>query len=117
LLSSIVNNVSEMTGLRKLILVTADHHPLHKYFKELAEELGKKYSVPIEVRMEDYLFLIEHGDTDEYGMAWVPQLLAELETGAIVKVLTKPVLDSMGNISKENDLKTSIDNIEKAIKG
>lgn len=105
-----------MAGLKKLILVTADHHPLHKYFKELAEELSKKYGVPLEVRMEDYLFLIEHGDTDEYGMAWVPQLLAELETGAIVKVLTKPVLDSMGNISKDNDLRTSIENIERAVR-
>ncbi|MEM2007062.1 MAG: hypothetical protein QXG17_07240 [Sulfolobales archaeon] len=106
-----------MAKLSKLILVTADHHPLHKYFKELAEELSKKYGVPLDVRVEDYLFLIEHGDTDEYGMAWLPQLLAELDSGEIVKVLTKPVLDSMGNISKDNDLGTSIVNIEKATTG
>ena len=106
-----------MARLSKLILVTADHHPLHKYFKELAEELSKRYSVPLEVRMEDYLFLIQHGDTDEYGMAWVPQLLAELDSGTIVKVLTKPVLDSMGNISKENDLRASVENLERALGG
>jgi hypothetical protein len=104
-----------MARLSKLILVTADHHPLHKYFKEIAEELSKKYGVPLEVRMEDYLFLIQYGDTDEFGMAWVPQLLAQLDTGEIVKVLTKPVLDSMGNISKENDLRESTRNIERAI--
>lgn len=104
-----------MGKLSRLILVTADHHPLHKYFKELAEELSKKYGVPLEVRTEDYLFLIEHGDTDEYGMAWVPQLLAELDSGEIVKVLTKPVLDSAGNISRENDINTSMENIEKAV--
>ncbi|MEM2196457.1 MAG: hypothetical protein QW290_05205, partial [Sulfolobales archaeon] len=67
--------------------------------------------------VEDYLFLIEHGDTDEYGMAWLPQLLAELDSGEIVKVLTKPVLDSMGNLSKDNDIGASIANIEKAIAG
>ncbi len=106
-----------MAKLDRLILVTADHHPLHKYFKELSEELGRRYGVPVEVRVEDYLFLIEHGDTDEYGMAWLPQLLARLDTGKIVRVLTKPVLDSLGNISKENDLRTSIENIEKAIAG
>jgi len=104
-----------MARLSKLILVTADHHPLHKYFKEIAEELSNKYGVPLEVRMEDYLFLIQYGDTDEFGMAWVPQLLAQLDTGEIVKVLTKPVLDSMGNISKENDLRESTRNIERAI--
>jgi hypothetical protein len=104
-----------MAKLSRLILVTADHHPLHKYFKEIAEELIKKYGVPLEVRMEDYLFLIQYGDTDEFGMAWVPQLLAQLDTGEIVKVLTKPVLDSMGNISKENDLRESTRNIERAI--
>lgn len=104
-----------MAKLSRLILVTADHHPLHKYFKEIAEELSKKYGVPLEVRMEDYLFLIQYGDTDEFGMAWVPQLLAQLDTGEIVKVLTKPVLDSMGNISKENDLRESTRNIERAI--
>jgi hypothetical protein len=104
-----------MAKLSRLILVTADHHPLHKYFKEIAEELSKKYGVPLEVRMEDYLFLIQYGDTDEFGMAWVPQLLAQLDTGEIVKILTKPVLDSMGNISKENDLRESTRNIERAI--
>lgn len=104
-----------MVRLSRLILVTADHHPLHKYFKEIAEELSKKYGVPLEVRVEDYLFLIQYGDTDEFGMAWVPQLLAQLDTGEIVKVLTKPVLDSMGNISKENDLRESTQNIEKAL--
>ncbi|MEM1910961.1 MAG: hypothetical protein QXU78_04050, partial [Sulfolobales archaeon] len=93
-----------MAKLSKLILVTADHHPLHKYFKELAEELSKKYGVPLDIRVEDYLFLIEHGDTDEYGMAWLPQLLAELDSGEIVKVLTKPVLDSMGNLSKVSSI-------------
>ncbi|MCX8185114.1 MAG: hypothetical protein RMI56_03520 [Sulfolobales archaeon] len=104
-----------MTRLTKLILVTADHHPLHKYFKEIAEELSKKYGVPLEIRVEDYLFLIEHGDTDEYGMAWIPQILAELDSGEIFKVLTKPILDSMGNISKENDVNASIKSIESAI--
>ncbi|MEM1623252.1 MAG: hypothetical protein QW780_01165 [Sulfolobales archaeon] len=104
-----------MAKLSKLILVTADHHPLHKYFKEIAEELSKKYGVPLDIRVEDYLFLIQHGDTDEYGMAWLPQLLAELDSGKIVKVLTKPVLDSMGNISRDNDISASVANIEKAI--
>ncbi|MCX8209029.1 MAG: hypothetical protein N3G79_05255 [Sulfolobales archaeon] len=104
-----------MGRLARLILVTADHHPLHKYFKEIAEELSRRYGVPLEIRVEDYLFLIQYGDTDEYGMAWVPQILAELDSGEIFKVLTKPILDSMGNISKENDVSASIRSIESAI--
>jgi len=79
--------------IKKLILVTAKHMPQHKYFSELAEELSKKMGVELEVREEDYAFLAEHGDTDEFGMPWTPQLLAELDDGRIVVLLSKMPFD------------------------
>jgi len=79
--------------VKKLILVTAKHMPQHKYFNELAEELRKKLGVELEVREEDYAFLAEHGDTDEFGMPWTPQLLAELDDGRIVVLLSKMPFD------------------------
>ncbi len=83
-----------MSKIKKLILVTADYHPLHKYFTTLAEKTAKELGVETEVRQEDYIFLIEHGDTDELGMAWIPQLLAELDDGKVVLLLSKAPFDS-----------------------
>lgn len=83
-----------MSKVKKLILVTAEYHPLHKYFTTLAEKVAKELGVNVNVREEDYVFLIEHGDTDELGMAWLPQLLAELDDGTITLLLSKAPFDS-----------------------
>ncbi|MEM4519329.1 MAG: hypothetical protein QXD94_02720 [Sulfolobales archaeon] len=82
-----------MGRIRKLILVTAEYHPLHKYFTSLAERTAKELGIDTEVRYEDYIFLIEHGDTDELGMAWIPQLLAELDDGRVTLLLSKAPFD------------------------
>ncbi|MET1128981.1 MAG: hypothetical protein ABWW70_06655 [Thermoproteota archaeon] len=78
-----------MSQLKKLILVTADHHPQHKLWTELAEKLAKELGAELDVRYEDYVLLVEHGDTDDLGMAWLPQLLAELDDGKIVLLLSR----------------------------
>lgn len=83
-----------MGKIKKLILVTAEHHPLHKYFTMLTKKVADELKVDVEVREEDYLFLIEHGDTDELGMAWIPQILAELDDGKIILLLSKAPFDS-----------------------
>jgi hypothetical protein len=78
-----------MSQLKKLILVTADHHPQHKLWVELAERLAKELGAELDVRYEDYVLLVEYGDTDDLGMAWLPQLLAELDDGKIVLLLSR----------------------------
>jgi len=78
-----------MTKIRKLILVTAKHLPQHRYFVKIAEELRKKLNCELEIREEDYEFLSIHGDKDEFGMAWAPQLFAELDDGSIKVVISK----------------------------
>jgi hypothetical protein len=78
---------------RKLILVTAEHHPHHKLWLKLLDEIAKEKGLEKEIRIEDYVFLIEHGDTDELGMAWVPQLLVELDNGEIKLLLSRLPLD------------------------
>ncbi len=80
----------------KLILVTAKDHPQHKMWVKLVEEVSKETGIPFEVRLEDYVLLTEHGDTDELGMAWLPQLLAELDNGEYVVLLSRmPLNDSL----------------------
>lgn len=87
-----------MAKVKKLILVTATHHPLHKVFNNLLEELAEKLGVEKEVKIEDYVFLIKYGETDEYGMAGTPQLLVELDDGKILPILTQksmPLTDAL----------------------
>jgi hypothetical protein len=73
----------------KLVLVTAEHHPHHKLWMQLLERIAEKTGLEKEVRIEDYVYLIEHGDTDEYGMAWLPQLLVEYDDGTVKLLLSK----------------------------
>ncbi len=85
-----------MAKIKKIYLVTATHHPYHELWSKLAKEIADKLDTELEVRYEDYLFLIEHGDTDEYGMAWVPQILAEFDDGTITVLLSQlPLNESL----------------------
>lgn len=76
-----------MVSLKKFILVTATHHPYHEKWLKLTQELSQQFGVEYEVKEEDYVFAIEHGKTDELGMAGLPQLFAELSDGRITVVL------------------------------
>ncbi len=85
-----------MPRVKKLILVTATHHPLHNLWVKLLDRLASDHGVEKEIRIEDYVLLVEHGATDEYGMAWLPQLLAEMDDGSIKLVLAKfPLNDAL----------------------
>jgi len=71
----------------KLVLDTAKFHPLHKAWLSLAEKLAGELGVELEVKEEDYMYAIEHGKTDDLGMAALPQLFAVLEDGTVKLVL------------------------------
>ena len=105
-----------MAAVRKLVLVTSKGHPLHKYFTRIAEEVAKRIGAELEVREEDYIYLSKYGETDDLGLTWLPQLLAELDDGSVVKVLTQPVLDSRGKLDYEGGLREALGNIEKVLK-
>ena len=83
-----------LAKVRKLILVTAKHLPQHRYFTKIAEELSKRLGCDLEIREEDYEFLSIHGDKDEFGMAWAPQLFVELDDGSIRLILSKLPIDA-----------------------
>ncbi|HDD25889.1 MAG TPA: hypothetical protein ENF75_02230 [Acidilobales archaeon] len=77
----------------KLILVTAKHHPMHQHFVRVMNRIAYELKLNKEVRYEDYVFLIEHGETDDLGMAWIPQLLVQLDNGEIKPILTQMPFD------------------------
>ncbi len=76
-----------MVAAKKIILVTAEHHPYHSKWMKLAKSVAEELNLELEVKYEDYVFVIEHGITDELGMAGLPQLLIELDTGEIRPLL------------------------------
>lgn len=78
-----------MARIVKLVLDTAEFHPLHRAWLRLSEALARELGVELEVRREDYVYAIEHGETDELGMASLPQLFAETEDGRVELVLGK----------------------------
>lgn len=96
----------------KIYLVTATHHPYHELWTKLAKELASRVGVELEVRYEDYLFLIEHGDTDEYGMAWVPQILVELDDGTITTLLSQLPLDESLQPDRDRALEIMVNKIK-----
>ncbi|WP_054836311.1 hypothetical protein [Metallosphaera hakonensis] len=72
-----------------MILVTSENHPNHKGFLNIAESISKELNVELEIKNEDYAFLSDYGEKDEFGMSWLPQLLIQLEDGRIYPVLTQ----------------------------
>ncbi|BBG23979.1 hypothetical protein [Sulfuracidifex tepidarius] len=80
---------------KKLILVTTESHPMHKLFLEITDEVSKEVGIESEVRKEDYAFVTDYGEKDEFGMPWLPQLFLQ-EDGSIKPILTSiPFNDSL----------------------
>ncbi len=80
-------------NIKKFVLVTASHLPQHKYFLDVAKKLANELGVELEVREEDYEFLSQYGEKDEFGMAWAPQLFVVLENNDVKPILTKLPID------------------------
>lgn len=85
----------------KLVIVTAEHHPYHKFWLRLADKLSKMLNAPLDVKIEDYVYLVEHGDKDEFGMTWLPQILVEMDNGDVYGLLSQLPLDEKLEPSEE----------------
>ncbi len=97
---------------KKLILVTSDSHPLHKVFIEILDELSKELNVEKEVKVEDYGFLADYGEKDEFDMPFLPQLFAMSSDGKIFPILTRIPLDSSLKPDKEKGKEEAIKKIK-----
>jgi len=96
----------------KVIVVTAEHHPYHKLWLKLAEKLSNILKAPLEVKVEDYVYLVEHGDKDEFGMSWLPQILVELEDNTVHWVLSRLPLDNNLQPDEEKAIKEMIEKLK-----
>ncbi len=76
-------------AIKKLVLVSSTSDPRHKPFMQALEELAKALGVEKEVKEEDYVFLTDYGEKDEFGMPFLPQLFAVTNDGKTVPILTQ----------------------------
>jgi hypothetical protein len=98
--------------VEKVVLVTADHHPHHKLWVKLAEKFSKVINAPLEVKIEDYVYLVEHGDKDEFGMSWLPQILVELSDGSVHWLLSRMPLNNALQPDEEAALKEMLNKLK-----
>ncbi len=78
---------------KKVVLDTAEFHPLHRNWVNLAQTIAKELGVELEVKTEDYVYAISYGDKDDLGMAWLPQLFVEMEDGAVKLLMSQYPFD------------------------
>lgn len=79
-----------------IIVVTADWEKAGQYALKVCEAVSKAQSIPVEIKKEDYDFLIAHGEKDEFGGVDMPQIFLKLEGGAVKHVMTRIPSQSNG---------------------
>ncbi|EZQ06991.1 MULTISPECIES: hypothetical protein [Acidianus] len=100
---------------KKLILVTSEAHPMNKAFINITEELSKEIGVEKEVRNEDYAFLSDYGEKDEFGMSWLPQLFLVLDDNRVYPILTQMPLGPDLKADPEKGKKEALDKIKSLV--
>lgn len=85
----------------KIILVSGEHHPLHKLVDNLCRELAEELGLEYELKLEDYVFLNEYGVKDEFGFAGIPQIFASYDNGEVKVLLNEFPLDESYRVDVE----------------
>lgn len=94
--------------VESIILVTADWEKAGQYAMKVCDAVSKAQNVPLEVKKEDYDFLIAHGVKDEFGGIDIPQVFLKLEDGTVKYVMSRipDRSDGMPDIEKGIQLLT-----------
>ncbi|MEJ5293507.1 MAG: hypothetical protein WHS82_07935 [Candidatus Methanosuratincola sp.] len=94
--------------VESIILVTADWEKAGQYAMRVCDAVSKAQNVPLEVKKEDYDFLIAHGVKDEFGGIDIPQVFLKLEDGTVKYVMSRipDKSDGMPDIEKGIQLLT-----------
>ena len=96
----------------EIILDTAKHHPYSKMWENIAKAVAEKLGVELKTLEEDYMFAIDHGITDDLGMAALPQIMVKMDDGSIKPVLAQLPLGSDYKPDPEKAVEVAIKKIE-----
>lgn len=91
----------------KIIAVSSRNHPLHRFIEKLCKAISEEAKVPYEIKLEDYVFLTEHGAKDEFGYTFLPQIFIKYDDGKIELILSE--------IPLNEKLKPDLEKAKKAI--
>ena len=80
----------------KIVLVTADYDPLRGKVKRVLREVSQEKNVELEIRNEDWDFLIKYGEKDELGGFDLPQVFIVDKEGNVKHIITRVPLDEKG---------------------
>ena len=89
-----------MRKIKRLIVVTAEYDPLRKSILRIVKEIAETKNLELEVKEEDWVFLMKYGEKDELGGASIPQVFIEYEDGSIKHVLTRIPINEKGKADK-----------------
>ncbi|MEZ0394299.1 MAG: hypothetical protein ABWK00_04565 [Desulfurococcaceae archaeon] len=103
-----------MASVKKIVLVTATHHPYHDLWVRIAKRASEATGKELDVRLEDYVFLTEHGDVDDLGMAWLPQIVLELDDGTYRVALSRLPLNESLQPDEEGAVEAVVNKIREA---
>ena len=94
-----------------IIVVTADWEKAGQYALKVCDAVSKVQNIPLEVKKEDYDFLIANGEKDEFGGVDMPQVFLKLEGGAIKHIMTRVPIQNNGMPDIEQGIKKLTDAI------
>jgi hypothetical protein len=97
-----------MARIVKIVLDTAPFHPLHNMWVKLSESIAKELGVELEIKKEDYMYAITHGETDDLGMAWLPQLFAVTSDGKVELLLSRFPFDPVTTKPDEDEARRQV---------
>ncbi len=89
-----------------LIYVGADWEKASTNVKRLCETVSKETGVLFEAKEEDYDFLLQYGQKDEFGGVNIPQVFVKYDDGSIKHVMDRIPLTNEGKSDNEGALAT-----------
>ncbi|MDP7976055.1 MAG: hypothetical protein ACP5T5_04745 [Thermoprotei archaeon] len=81
---------------KAIILVTADWDALKSYAKKICQTAATQLNVEYKELNEDWDFLTNYGEKDEFGGVEIPQAFIETADGKYIHVMTKVPLNDKG---------------------
>ncbi|MEM0320997.1 MAG: hypothetical protein QW613_01190 [Thermoprotei archaeon] len=95
---------------KKIVLVTADWDNARKYVEPVCKGVAAELGVELEIRNEDYGFLVEYGEKDDFGGVEIPQVFV-VDGQKVIHVFTRIPLTAEG----KPDIKSATEMLKKAL--
>ncbi|MGC8600989.1 MAG: hypothetical protein ACP5GO_01320 [Thermoprotei archaeon] len=97
---------------KAIILVTADWDLLKSYAKKICQTAAAQLNIEYKELNEDWDFLTNYGEKDEFGGVEIPQAFIETVDGKFVHVMTKVPLNEKGMPDLQKGVQLFLDKLK-----